>query len=509
MPVMAHRVRNLGLGLLTLVLLALAVVVLGDLDATRAVATPSDPSVDATVGSQTVGQPMGSGYVGVSLEYSALHEYAGRNPYAINPVLEALLRGLAPGQSPVLRIGGNSADATWWPIPGVLAPRGERYELTPGWLRTTAALAQQLGARMILGVNLAGGRPAVAAAEAQALLGAIGRRYIAELEVGNEPDVYSMFPWYRGRHGRWVYARGAGWSIDSFIHQFSRWRAVLPATRLAGPAFAELSWLSGLPKFIASEPGLGLLTVHRYPLRACLQDPSAPGYPTIPALLADTSSAGIASAVAPYVSYAHSKGIPFRIDEMNSASCTGKRGVSDTFASALWVLDTLFNLASVGVDGVNIHSIPGVPYELFSFTHSGSGWSAFVHPEYYGMLLFAQAFVPGSRLLETSVSPAGPLKVWALRDPSFHTRVILINKDLANSYDVRLQVSGFASKAQLEWLQAPSASSTDGVTFGGQSFGDSTSTGVLPGPPQTQTVSPALGSYEITLPPASAVLLTQ
>jgi hypothetical protein len=47
------------------------------------------------------------------------------------------------------------------------------------------------------------------------------------------------------------------------------------------------------------------------------------------------------------------------------------------------------------------------------------------------------------------------------------------------------------------------------VTFGGQSFGDSTSTGVLPGPPQTQTVSPALGSYEITLPPASAVLLTQ
>jgi hypothetical protein len=508
---MRHRARNLGLGMVTLVLLALAVVVLADFGASRAVATPpADPTVNASVGSQAVGQAMGAGYVGVSLEYSALHQYTGRDPYAINPVLVALLRSLAPGQSPVLRIGGNSADTTWWPVPGTLPPRGVRYTLTQGWLRTTASLVQQLGARMIMGVNLAGGRPAIAAAEAQALMSAVGRRHLEALEVGNEPDVYSMFPWFKGRRGRWVYARGAGWSVDSFIRQFSRWRAALPSVPLAGPAFAELSWLSGLPKFIASEHGLGLLTLHRYPLRACLQDPTAPGYPTIPALLADSSSNGIASDIAPYVTYAHAKGIPFRIDEMNSASCEGKRGVSDTFAAALWALDTLFNLASVGVDGVNVHSLPGAPYELFSFTHSsGSGWSAFVHPEYYGMLMFAQAFVPGSRLLQTAVSPTGPLKVWALRDPSFHTRVVLINKDLSNSYDVHLQVSGFASKAQLEWLQAPTASSTDGVTLGGQSFGDSTTTGVLPGPPQTQTVIPVLGRYTITLPPASAVLLTQ
>ena len=80
---------------------------------------------------------------------------------------------------------------------------------------------------------------------------------------------------------------------------------------------------------------------------------------------------------------------------MNSASCSGKQGVSDTFASALWVLDTLFNLAAVGVDGVNVHSLPGAAYELFTFQHTSSGWQAFVHPEYYGMLMFAQAFPPG------------------------------------------------------------------------------------------------------------------
>jgi len=86
-----------------------------------------------------------------------------------------LLRNLSAGHSPVLRIGGNSADSTWWPIRGAIPP-WVRYALTDGWLRTTKALAAALDARMIMGVNFAGGRPAVTAAEARALLGGIGRR---------------------------------------------------------------------------------------------------------------------------------------------------------------------------------------------------------------------------------------------------------------------------------------------------------------------------------------------
>ena len=503
-----HRLRNFTLGSLTLALIALAIVLLIDFDPGRAVATDTDPVVSASVGGQTKGDPLAPGFVGVSLEYSALHVYTGRNPGAVNPVLIALLRNLAPGQSPVLRIGGNSADATWWPVPGTIPPGGVRYALTPGWLQTTGALAQALNARMIMGVNLASDRPDLAAAEAQALLSGIGTRYIEAFEIGNEPDVYAMFPWYRNRFGRLFYARPNGWSLDRFIAQFADWRAALPSYPLAGPSFAELGWLSGLPKFVASEPGLGVLTVHRYPLRACVQDPTQPGYPTIPALLQDSSSQGLAQAVAPYVYYAHAKRIPFRVDEMQSASCSGKPGVSNTFAAALWVLDTLFNFASVGVDGINVHSLPHAAYELFTFTHKHAEWSAFVHPEYYGMLMFAQAFVPGARLLPTSVSPNGALKVWATRDAQFHTRVVVINKDLSNSYLLHLQVAGFSHAAKLEWLQAPSASSTDGVTLGGQSFGDSTRTGVL-GSPQTQTVSPLLGQYTITVPPASAVMLTQ
>jgi Glycosyl hydrolase family 79 C-terminal beta domain len=463
----------------------------------------------ATVGSTTTGQPMGSGFVGVSLEYSALHVYTGRDPTAVNPVLINLLRALAPGQAPVIRIGGNSADYTWWPMRGVIPPGGVRYALNAGWIRTTQALASALGARLIAGVNLASNRPALAAAEGRALLAGIGRGYLQALEIGNEPDVYNVFPWYRDRHKRPFFARGRGYNLSAYIGDFSRWRAALPRVSLAGPAVAELTWLNGLGRFLAAEAGLGAVTAHRYPFRACVTDPSSPLFASIPRLLSDQASSGLAHSVAPYVGVAHARGLPFRVDELNSASCSGKRGVSDTFASALWALDALFNMAGVGVDGVNLHSLPGARYELFTFSHVASGWQAFVHPEYYGLLMFAQAFPPGAKLLQTTADP-GPVKVWATRGADGRTRVVLINKDTASADQVHLTVPGADTigQASLEMLEAPGATSTAGVTLGGQTFGAKTTTGTLP-PPQPNPVLSVAGSYMVNLPAGSAALLTQ
>ncbi len=472
--------------------------------------------ITATVGSTPTGPPLPAGFVGVSLEYGALHLYTGRDPNAINPVLIHLISGLAGGDPPAIRIGGNSADATWWPMRGVIPPGGVSYGLTPGWLRTAHALAVAVGARMIMDINLAAGRPALAATEARAILHGVGRQYIQAIEVGNEPDLYSQFPWYRDRHGRVFHSRNAGYNLAQFISEFSRWRAALPTVPLAGPSTAQLTWLPGLPQLIAAEPSLGMITAHRYPLRAGVNDPNSPLYPSILNLLGDQSSSGLAQALAPYVPLAHAAGLPFRLDEMNSASHSGQNGLSNAFASALWVLDTLFNLASVRVDGVNIHSLPHARYELFSFSHPRRRpWSAFVHPEYYGMLMFSQAFPSGAQLLPVT-APASPVKVWATTAPGTTgsgaasvTRVVLINKDVTASQDVQVQVPGAGARpASVEWLQAPSVTSLSGVTLGGRSFGTSTKTGVL-GAPQTQAISATGGIYSVTLPPASAVMLTQ
>jgi hypothetical protein len=450
---------------------------------------------------------MPPGYVGVSIEFNALHQYTGRDSRNLNPILVGLLRGLAPAQSPVIRIGGNSADRTWWPMQNTISPGGVRYTLTPDWLAAAHTLAAALNARMIPGVNLAADRPALAAAEARALVQGIGRRYIDSIEIGNEPDLYSLFPWLTGRKGLSYYARPRDYNAGLFTQDFSRWGGMMPNLPLAGPAFAELTWLSGLAQFISNEPGLHEVTVHRYPLRACVRDPIAPGFPTIPALLSDNSSHAMAQSLASYVQIAHDAGRLFRVGEMNSAACTGRRGVSNTFAAALWVLDTLFNFAQIGVDGVNVHTLPHAAYELFSFSQTHGRWRAFVHPEYYGMLLFAQAFPPGAELLPVS-APAGPVKVWATRAGTGRIRVVLINKSTTNPASVSLGVPDAGGRASLEWLRAPAVSATSGMTLGGRGFGTSAASGAL-GSMRRVPITATAGSYTIRLPAASAVMLTQ
>jgi len=86
---------------------------------------------------------------------------------------------------------------------------------------------------------------------------------------------------------------------------------------------------------------------------------------------------------------------------------------------------------------------------------------------------------------------------------------VLINKDPTTSYTWQLQVPGFSSRAHLERLEAPAVFSTNGVTLGGQSFGDTTTTGVLPGPPQTEAVLPRARRLHGQAAAASAALMTQ
>jgi Glycosyl hydrolase family 79 C-terminal beta domain len=151
--------------------------------------------------------------------------------------------------------------------------------------------------------------------------------------------------------------------------------------------------------------------------------------------------------------------------------------------------------------------LPGSNYELFTPSQTATGdWEAFVHPEYYGLLMFAQAFPLGAQLLAAG-APSGPVKVWATRDSAGVIRVTLINKDPSAEHDVALQVTGGGAPAALETLTAPSINSTGGITIGGQSFGDDTTTGAL-GPMQTSPVVPAGETYSVPLPAASAALLT-
>ena len=72
--------------------------------------------------------------------------------------------------------------------------------------------------------------------------------------------------------------------------------------------------------------------------------------------------------------------------------------------------------------------------------------------------------------------------------------------------DVRAR--GVRGTGTLELLTAPSLGAGSGVTLAGQSFGASTTTGLLAGAPRTFTVAPAHGAYALRVPPATAAMLT-
>jgi Glycosyl hydrolase family 79 C-terminal beta domain len=229
---------------------------------------------------------------------------------------------------------------------------------------------------------------------------------------------------------------------------------------------------------------------------------------TVGQLLSESSSIGLAGSVARDVTIAHARGHQLRIDEMNSVACGGQRGVSDTFASSLWSLDALFAMASVGVDGVNIHTVPNSINELFTFEQVNGQWRGSVRPNYYGLLMFAQAAPAGSRLLKLSGTTRGAFRAWATLAPDGHVRVVLINTNTARAQLVTVRAPSAAGPGALQRLIAPTATAKTNVTLGGQTFGPETTTGMLAGTPQTTSVVPDADEYQVTLPAASAALLT-
>jgi hypothetical protein len=477
-----------------------------------AVTRHARPHLGATEPTITVGpalrvQPVRAGFLGFSFEYSALGGYAGTDPNAVDPVFEQLIRNLAEGGPTVLRIGGNSTDRTWWPVADVSRSPAGYYTLTRSGVEVLAALARATDAHLILGVNLEANSTVEAAAESRAMLAAIPRRLIDGFELGNEPELYGT-KWYYKRDGENYFSRPRSWNFQSYLSDYRHIAAAMGRVPLAGPGVGVFSWMRDLGQFLDTEH-LAVVTLHRYPLQSCGPRPGSPKYPTISNFLSTRASTDLADGLRPYVAIAHAHHVLVRNGEMNSVSCGPARGSANTFASALWALDTMFAMASVGLDGVNIHTYSGYIGQPFTITRSGSRWLSYVTPEYYGMLMFAQAAPAGSRLLGVSgTSPTGTIRAWATRTPSGQTHVVLINDSTEEPQSLTLHMPGAAGAATVERLEAPSVHSKLGVTIGGRTFGGQTTTGLLSGRSHLERIVASAGTYRVSLPAASAAMLT-
>ncbi|MDQ6835550.1 MAG: glycosyl hydrolase family 79 C-terminal domain-containing protein [Actinomycetota bacterium] len=510
----AHRADGTRRRGLALVILAVVAVVAAAITVAIARAGNDPPpipknAIRVDVSPHPVSRRIAPGYVGLSIEYPSSIGYSGRNPNRPNLVYVKLVRGLNPGHSPIIRFGGDTADWTWWPTPGVRKPRGIRYTLTRRWLNVTRATARALNARLILGINFEADSRRIAGTEARVLLAGIGRRYVAGLELGNEPEVYGTLPWYTTPGGVPVPGRPASYGFASFLPDYANVVSALPRhIALVGPASGAGPWLTGLGRYLKANRRVRIATFHRYPLHRCFTPRGSPAYPTIANLLSPLASSGPAVSLRAGAGVAHAHGVPLRSDELNSVSCGGAHGVSDTFASALWILDTLFNMARAGVDGVNIHTFRTGTYAPFSFSFSRGRWSAQVKPMYYGMLLFGRGAPPGSRLLHTRFSGPRAVRIWSTRGPDGRIRATLINASRRHAVTLAVRLPAGGHNAILQRLRAPRVGAKRGVTIAGQSYGSHTLTGALTGSAHSVSLVATHGRFVIRLPAASAALVT-
>jgi len=251
----------------------------------------------------------------------------------------------------------------------------------------------------------------------------------------------------------------------------------------------------------SDHPRLGMVSGHVYPYSACARRSKAT-YPTIARVLSENASAGIAERIEPAVRLAHSAGLPFRLTEMNSVTCGGLSGVSDTFATALWAPDALFEMLRAGVDGVNIH----VRARAINAAFALSRREMTARPLMYGLMLFNRTLGPGARLTAVQVYGQGRraprLKVWAVHVNGGGLHVLIIDKsNRAANVDLRIPTAGPAS---VQRLLAPSVGSRSGVTLAGQHVGADAS---WHGARVTETVWPGRRGYVVTVPQMSAALV--
>ena len=248
---------------------------------------------------------------------------------------------------------------------------------------------------------------------------------------------------------------------------------------------------------------LSVFNQHYY--SASPQDNPAPDF-----LLTPAAATSGPSWLAPAVKAVHAYGVPYRVAELGAISDGGEQGVANTFASALWAVDTMFQYANIGVDRVNWEASNGNYNDPFYFTTSTShGVTTYtlnpVNPIYYGLLFFQVALGDGAQMLPVELSTPANLTAWATVPASRTPRIAIINKDKTLSGTVAITVPGY-SQATVLRLTAPSYTSTTGVTFAGQTL-DGSQDGKLQGIHRIETIEGTDGVFQIPMSTTSAALV--
>jgi hypothetical protein len=400
------------------------------------------PTAVQTVARATIGTPAGTipdYFMGLSYEKGG---FVTESLFtAANTALAGLFNRLGNG---VLALGGNSLDKTLWTPEG---PGNTAGQVSPVDVDNLAAFIALTNWKVLYGVNLGTSTPALAAAEVAYVQSKLGNVLIG-FGIGNEPEEYSLsyFP--------------SGWDLaayEALWQQFSS--AILsttPSAIITGPACGGDVTTWTVPFFLGPNgKPVSLLTQHYYRGNGHSVNATT-------ANLVSPDLAIIADCVA-LKSATSARKIPFRFSETNSYLYGGSPGVSDAYASALWVIDHLFKIALGGGSGVNMQG--GDFGDYTPIANSGSSVVE-VRPEYYGLLLFS--LVGQGTLLRTTLSNKNfNATIYAVLAASGAMSIVIVNKEVYQSLKITIDCGKAIHGGELIELQSTALTATTGQTLQG------------------------------------------
>jgi hypothetical protein len=433
---------------------------------------------------------IGPAFAGLSYEKSSMQE---RLFTASNSDFIGLFKRLGTS---VLRVGGNTVDENVWTPNGAGRTTGQ---IAPSDVASLAGFVKATGWQCLYGINLGGAAtgattPALAAAEVAYAAEQFGSSLLG-IEIGNEPDAY-------GDPGSYF---AGNWSLSDFLTLWGEFRSAIlastPTVRITGPvaSYNVSGWTIPFGQAVTRSE-IDLLTQHYY--RANGQSP----FSTASFLV--TSDPTLVRELATLNSGAQNIGVPFRISECNSFYDGGAPGVSDSYASSLWVIDFLFDCAQGGSTGTNFHG--GWDSPGYTPIADSNGAVVDVRPEYYGILFFTLA---GQGTIYTTQLTAGSLNVtaYAVKYSLCGLNLVVVNKDQEQNLQLTTQLPQAASSATLlEMTQlssgagGPDLTATGGVTIQGASV--ETDGSFSPGAAYTLSVD---GSQITCYVPALSAVLIQ
>lgn len=418
-----------------------------------------------------------SGFMGTSYEVGQLPK--NNLLLSSNTVFIQLLKNLGNG---VIRVGGNSSENVFWTGKARTVNTGID-SLTTTDIDAFSGFAKSLGWPVLFGLNLGNSTPSVAVNESQYLSSSLGSQLLA-LQIGNEPDLFS-------RNG----IRTSSYSSNNFITEWESYYTpihnALPQVKFAGPDVSyNTNWVG---TFIGAESSrIAFADGHYY-----ATGPGSDSTITYNTLLAST----------PFTENTYlqklktASGIlPYRISECNSIYSGGRKGVSDIFASALWGLNFMWQVATNGCQGINFHGSTGGAYTPIQITNGVTS----PRPLYYALLAFKYGTLNNGHILTSTITTNKNNRqcyAYSTTDGT-STYTTLINKDSVN-VAFTVQLTKAASSMKLSRLTASSVTGTD-VSFSGST---TNADGSFTYNPQEQHAVSGK-SVVITLPAYSAAVVT-